>query len=46
MIKFEQSDIVILLSCGPVAKVLAYEISMLGYRAIDLGFMFEYKSTS
>jgi len=41
MIQFEKTDVVILLSCGPLAKVLAYEISNLGYRALDLGFMFE-----
>ena len=41
MNKFEKSEVVILLSCGPLAKVLAYEISNLGYRALDLGFMFE-----
>lgn len=28
-------------SCGPLAKVLAYEISNLGYRALDLGSMIE-----
>lgn len=41
MIQFEKSEVVILLSCGPLAKVLTYEISAHGYRALDLGYMFE-----
>lgn len=41
LIKFDKSDVVVILSCGPLAKVLAYNISELGYRALDLGYMFE-----
>ncbi len=33
MIQFEKTDVIILLSCGPLAKILTYKISNLGYRA-------------
>ena len=38
--EYGNNDIILLLSCGPIAKVLAYKISIHGYRAIDIGLIF------
>lgn len=35
-IKIDKNKIVILI-CGPTAKVLAYDLTLVGYRALDLG---------
>lgn len=44
--EFSVYDIVILLSAGPMAKVLAYRISQIGVQCIDVGHGFETLYTS
>lgn len=45
MVKFEKSEVIIFLSCGPLAKILTYELSFTGYRVIDIGYFFEMYQT-
>jgi hypothetical protein len=42
--QYDKTEIIVLLSCGPLAKVLAFELSIIGYRAIDLGHIFEMRT--
>jgi len=46
IIQFHKEEIVALFSCGPLAKILVYEISKIGYRGIDVGYYFNLKELS